>query len=119
MPDVLGDPQAGADAAERLHLEDRDVGRLEVADPVGVGGAPDRLVRGDRGGDPAAYDGEVLHRGTGLLDVLQPAGGPVELADRGDGRVHVPGAVRVDPDPPAGPEGVAHGLDAGDVGGQR
>src|SRR4029079_19062492 len=69
-------------------------------------------------GDPTAYDGEVLHRGTRLLDVLEPAGGPVELADRVDGRVHVPRAVRVDPDPPSRPEGVAHGLDAGDVGGQ-
>ena len=46
--DVLGDPQAGPDAAERLHLEHGDVGRLEVAHPVGVGRAPDRLVGGDR-----------------------------------------------------------------------
>ena len=35
--DVLGDPQAGAHAAQRLHLEHRDVGGLEVAHPVGVG----------------------------------------------------------------------------------
>ena len=62
QPDVLGDPQAGADPAERLHLEHRHVGRLEVADPVGVLGPADRLVRGDRDVDPAAYGGEVLDR---------------------------------------------------------
>ena len=74
--DVLGDPQAGADAAERLHLEYGDVGRLEVAHAIGVGRAADRLVGGDRHGHPTAYDGQVLDRGDRLLDVLQPTGRP-------------------------------------------
>ncbi len=80
--DVLGDPQAGADAAQRLHLEHRDVGGVEVADPVGVLGAPDRLVGGDRHVDPAADQGQVLHVRDRLLDVLQAAGGAVEPRDR-------------------------------------
>ena len=58
--DVLGDAQAGAHAAQRLHLEHGDVGGLQVAHPVGVGGAADRLVGGDRHVDPAPYDREVL-----------------------------------------------------------
>ncbi len=58
--DVLGDPQARADPAERLHLEHRDVGRVELPDPVGVGGPPDRLVGGDRDRDPAPHLGELL-----------------------------------------------------------
>ena len=55
--DVLGDPQAGAYAAQRLHLQYGDVGRLEVAHPVGVGGPADRLVRGDRHRRPDAGPG--------------------------------------------------------------
>ena len=60
--DVLGDPQAGPHAAERLHLEHRDVGGLEVPHAVGVLGPPDRLVGGDRDVDAAPHDGEVLDR---------------------------------------------------------
>ncbi len=76
--DVLGDPQAGPDPAERLHLEHGDVGGLQVAHPVGVLGPADRLVGGDRHVDPAAYGGQVLDARAGLLDVLQAAGGPVQ-----------------------------------------
>ena len=81
QPDVLGDPQAGAHAAERLHLEHGDVGGLEVAHPVGVGGPADRLVGGDRHVDRRgvrAARSSTL--GARLLDVLQPAGGAVEHA---------------------------------------
>ena len=82
--DVLGDPQARAHPAERLHLEHRDVGRLEVAHPVGVLGAPDRLVRGDRHVDPAPHDGEVLDaRRTGCSTYSSP---PAALSSTRDPR---------------------------------
>ena len=109
--DVLGDPQAGAHPAQRLHLEHRDVGGLQVAHPVGVLRAADRLVGGDRHVDAAAHPGEVL-------DARAPAarrtpGRPRRGRAPGSRRtavVDVPAAVGVDPDPPVGAERVAHRL---------
>ncbi len=106
QPDVLGDPQAGAHPAERLHLEHGDVGGLEVADPVGVGGPADRLVGGDRHVRRArrttARSSTLAHR---LLDVLQAAGGAVEHGDRARPRCRRPRAplasMRIRPSGPS------------------
>ena len=117
--DVLGDAQAGPHPAERLHLQHRDVGGLEVADPVGVLGPADRLVGGHRHVHATSYDSEVLDGHHRLLDVLQAAGRTVDRGDRADGLVDVPRAVGVDPHQAVRPERVAHRLDAGEVVGER
>ena len=70
--DLLGDPQAGRDPAERLHLEDGDVGGRQPGHPQRVLGPADRLVGGDRDVDAAAHRRQLLDRAAGLLDVLQP-----------------------------------------------
>ena len=118
QPDVLGDPQAGAHATERLHLEHRHVGGLELAHPVGVGGPADRLVGGDGYADGPAYPRQVLDGGDRLLDVLEPARGPVEHRDVRHGGVQVPEPVDVDAHPAVGAERVAHGFEAGLVVGE-
>ena len=99
-PDVLGDPQAGAHAAERLHLEHRDVGRLEVAHAVGVGGPADRLVGGDRDRRP----GGVRRRGPRPTRTAarRTPGRPAARSSSpmaATARVDVPRAVGVDADP--------------------
>ena len=88
---------------------------LEVADPVRVGRPADRLVRGDRDVHGTTYGGQLLDARAGLLDVLQPARGAVQRPDRADRFVHVPAAVRVDPDLPVRTQRVADRLDPGDV----
>ena len=68
----LGHLQRGPHAAQRLHLQDDDVGRARGrATAQRVGRPADRLVGGDRDVDPAAQRGELVDGGAGLLDVLQ------------------------------------------------
>ncbi|CAB4714019.1 unannotated protein [freshwater metagenome] len=118
QPDVLGDAQTGPHAAERLHLQHRDVGSLQLPHPVGVGRAADRLVGGDRHCDGTPHGRELLDRGARLLDVLQTAGRPVEHRDRAAGGVDVPEPVDVDAHPTPRTERVAHRLQPGLVVGE-
>ena len=48
QPDPFGDLQAGPDAAQRLHLEDSDIGGPQVGHSQRVLGATNRLVGGDQ-----------------------------------------------------------------------
>ena len=119
QPDVLGDAQARPDPTERLHLQHRDVGRLELPHPVGIGRPSDRLVRGDEDRRTPPHRRQILDRGARLLDVLQAAGRPLQQLQRRDGGVDVPGPVGVHADPSARAERVAHGLEPGLVLGER
>ena len=104
--------------AERLDLDDDDVGRVEAGDAQRVVGGPDRLVGGQRDADAAAHLAQLLERRAGLLDVLEAAGGRVEPRDGQHRGRDVPRGVRVDPDAAGRAERVADRGDAFDVGRQ-
>ena len=120
QPHLLGEIEARAHAAERLHLEHHDVGRVRAHDGERVLGAPDRLVRGDGHGGVAAlaapHGRETGHVGARLLDVLEAARRAVEVREAAQRLLGLPGAVRVDAHPTARAERVAHGLEARDLG---
>src|SRR5699024_4259775 len=96
----------GAHPAERLHLDHHHVGGLGSGHGVGVGGAADGLVGGDRHLGGPAQRGQVRYGGARLLGVLQPTGGAVQDRQPGAGGLIVPGGVGVDADLPGGAEGV-------------
>ena len=119
QPDVLGDPQAGPHPAERLHLEHRDVGRLEVAHPVGVGRPPDRLVGGDRDVDAAGAPRPAPRPSAhGCSTYSSPPAARSSAGSRATASSTSQAAVGVDPDPAARAERVAHRLEPGLVVGE-
>ena len=123
QPDPLGDLQAGPDAAQRLHLEHRDVGRLQRR-PPDTGPRPGgstrrpRSARRSRSG-PAGGAARPVPRPCGRAARRTPARTGAAPAIAACGLVQRPGPVGVDPDPAVGPERVPHGLDPGQVVGQR
>ncbi|BDZ41291.1 hypothetical protein GCM10025865_05900 [Paraoerskovia sediminicola] len=114
-PDLLGQVEARLHPAERLHLEDDDVGGLRADHGERVLGPADRLVGGDGHVDGPAHRRELRDVGARLLDVLEPSGGAVQHADPGDRLVRRPGAVGIDPDEPARTERGPDRLEPGDL----
>ena len=80
QPTGLDDRERGPHPTERRHLDDDDVGGLEVAHAQRVLGLADGLVRGDQHVDAVARQrhpqvAQLLHRRARLLGVLEVVGG--------------------------------------------
>ena len=116
QPGLFDDVEGTARAAERLRLDDDDVGRAGARDRQRILRLAHRLVGCDRQiplAQPVAQLGELRDARAGLLGVLE-----VELGQRVQRAlrlVDVPPRVGVDADAPLRPHLLAHGGDAGDV----
>ena len=109
---IPNDAQRRRHTAERLGLDHEDVGGARPRDLQRVLGFAHALVGGDRHAQvphAVAQLGEFGDARARLLGVLEVVLG--EGVDRALGLVHVPGAVRVDPDAPLRPEDRAHRRD--------